>query len=314
MGICFEVKPNLNNIKKENKNKTITGKNKREENNKNINKENDKKINKEDDELKTINPTTNEEIKNKESKNEVKGSKRNIKIKINRGFHKIKKVSKGENKTSEIKFLNEVTYKPEKPREKKETSKNQELKKSFCNFDINKDYYLICPDCQTVHEIINFEYDEENNDFIIHYYCQNIEKKNYFINFLSTKKPLNHDENYISKNLAEKMKEMAEEKKDSFKGFKIFQDIFSKNFFLNSKILYQKEFPIDQSAAIPINTNEQEKYNNIQNSCLKNLGKEYINKSTSINIPLNIPKFNNLENKSKIEIIVEKSDNYIEED
>ena len=307
MGICFELKPNLKNVINKKEKKTTIGKNEMGESGEKIEVENNEKN--------AISTTSKEGIGNKEPENELKKSKKDIKI--NKRPHKNKNVSKGGNKTSEIKPLKEVKYNADKLREKKEISKKQELKKSYSNFDINKDYYLICPDCQTTHEIINFEYDEENNDFIIYYYCQNNEKKNYFINFLSTKKPLNHDENYISKNLAEKMKEIAEEKKDSFKGFKLFLDIFREKFYLNPKWVYQKEFAIDQSAAIPININEKEKYNNIENSCLNNLGKEYINKSTSINIPLNIPnffQFNNLENKSKIEIIVEKSDNYIEED
>ena len=104
-------------------------------------------------------------------------------------------------------------------------NQNMGVRNSYSTLTGDK-YYLVCPDCkERVPEITNFQYDTDENDFIIFYNCDcnksdNNSKNEYLIKFYNTKKPRNSK--FISEEMATKIYETAKENEEKFTGFKIF--------------------------------------------------------------------------------------------
>ena len=138
---------------------------------------------------------------------------------------------------------------------------------SFLNFDINKNYYLVCPSCKchTPH-IEKINYSSKENDFKVDYYCpckNNMLKYSFLKTFISLDKPsdlcplhckniLNYfcknckksfcelckeehnshkiedNDNIISKENLDELIKIIDEKEDEFKG-----NEFLKNYFKN---------------------------------------------------------------------------------
>jgi len=198
---------------------------------------------------------------------------------------------------------------------KDNTNLNQEsLNINYEVLDINKDYYLICPTCNYyITSVESVEYDSDKNDFKFKYkcFCDEV-KENYLHLIIKDEKPIcnNHKEEikYICQDCSTQICEQCKndnhaihnikniignevipeqimtdisDKKDSFKGFPIFEKIFYfyKNSSGTTKLPDSKnedsekkseENPIRNRNAImsevnpEIGENEEEKVNNME--------------------------------------------------
>ena len=213
MGVCFEEK---NNKKVFNKS--------------NINNDSNLSIT-----PTKINQTNSPENKNKKEKTLSPCNLGNIKKKQE------EKIIKNNNHLSEV--IPIPTILPE--HNEKNEVKNI---KSYLEFDINKIYYIVCPDCKNTPFIKNFEYSEKINDFKVSYTCQcknnNLGKKINLINLISDSRPTNLTNYFISKEDADKMLEIVNQHMDKFKGSKILKNLIKDNKF-------------NQSVAPPIKANGQ---------------------------------------------------------
>ena len=150
---------------------------------------------------------------------------------------------------------------------------NQEIKnsKDYEIFDINKFYYLICPECDLyITNVIYVEYDYSSNDFNFKYKCScKEEKENCLYSIIKEKKPkckihnneikflcrdcneqlckscinYNHNEHNI-KNIisyeviSDSIMNIISEKTEEFKGYEIFKKLFY--FYKNSPSITKK--------------------------------------------------------------------------
>ena len=112
-------------------------------------------------------------------------------IKSNKEINK--KEEKYTNNTEEINDL----------KKSEKSNSNQNKENYYKNFDINKDYYLICPSCNLyITNIESVEYDSNIGDFIFKYKCSCdiINERNIHL-LLNEKKPIcmthNKEINYI---------------------------------------------------------------------------------------------------------------------
>ena len=110
--------------------------------------------------------------------------------------------------------------------------KNSIKKKSYSEFDINQNYYLICPKCKNnITNIDNINYDSKLNDFNIKYTCKcqtpDDNKKTYcLINFITPITPyIDINYNFISEENINKIKKIADENQKEFEGYKIITNI-----------------------------------------------------------------------------------------
>ena len=87
-------------------------------------------------------------------------------------------------------------------------SKNRKNNKSYEDFDMNKNYYLACPECkECIPHIETVDYDSNKKDFIITYVCPcnksiNRINKTYFIDLIVDYDPQNYCPNHKSKALS----------------------------------------------------------------------------------------------------------------
>ena len=119
-------------------------------------------------------------------------------------------------------------------------------KKDYSNFDLKKNYYLICPNCHKyAPKEVTIKYDQEKNDFIIIYTCQcNFrDSTNNLIEFIDTKKPSNYD-TIEMKQFLDALMEKGKTTKDEFKGFELIKSINKtflreSNFFSAPQLFYK---------------------------------------------------------------------------
>ena len=154
---------------------------------------------------------------------------------------------------------------------------NNEVRQSYSNFDIEKDYYILCPDCKKLYpKIQDIEYDKEYNDFIISYTCKcnkkklNKIKKSYLLKCINRTKPDNLTDNYLSKSNGDKMLKIAKEKQ--IKGFEILEKIIKNEFDIgfsaaapilkDSSIINSRSSTFGQNSKFQTSTLEKSQYNN----------------------------------------------------
>ena len=143
------------------------------------------------------------------------------------------------------------------------SSKNEDLNfnRNYEKFDINKDYYLICPDCNLfITRVESVEYDSNFKDFVFNYKCFCKENKEYYLYvILKDEKPIceehkneikfncrnckeqicedcrnnnKHDEHEIiniinCEVISDSIMKDISDKKNEFKGFNIFEKIYT---------------------------------------------------------------------------------------
>ena len=143
----------------------------------------------------------------------------------------------------------ELSQNPEKEIDKLRNANNPEkdnLKNYYEEFDINKNYYLICPDCKLfIVNIDSLEYDSTMNDFKCIYKCSCEEnKENYLYLLLNDKQPSCFEHNKEIKYLCEDCKKQIciDCQKENHKEHNLKQiinkDILSDN---NMNIIYNKK-------------------------------------------------------------------------
>ena len=154
---------------------------------------------------------------------------------------------------------------------------DNEVKQSYSNFDIEKDYYILCPDCKKLFpKIKDIDYDKECNDFIISYTCKcnkkklNKIKKSYLLKCINRTKPDNLTDNYLSKSNGDKMLKIAKEKQ--IKGFEILEKIIKNEFDIgfsaaapilkDSSIINSRSSTFGQNSKFQTSTLEKSQYNN----------------------------------------------------
>ena len=188
-----------------------------------------------------------------------------ISVKIENPYKKQKSLKKNkllnsninENSSTKSKIDNDNIERSELENEIK-NNKSREIKNNYDEFNIKKDYYLICPDCNKyIINIKTIEYHSDENDFIVIYkcFCKGNNKK-FFYQIISdeqifcgahekelilfceicnihickecTKEHKGHQiKNLINKEIiSEEMITKIMEKKDIFNGFDIIQKIF----------------------------------------------------------------------------------------
>jgi len=149
----------------------------------------------------------------------------------------INTIEKPENGKKKIENSSDIIKKKEKVKEKFSNNKIPESKeikdvkftkeKDYSNFDLKKNYYLICPNChERVPKEVTIKYEQEKNDFIIIYTCQcNFrDSTNKLINFIATKKPLNYN-TIEMKEFLDALMEKAKAQKEKFKGLELIKSI-----------------------------------------------------------------------------------------
>ena len=152
---------------------------------------------------------------------------------------------------------------------------NNEVRQSYSNFDIEKDYYILCPDCKKLYpKIQDIEYDKEYNDFIISYTCKCDDKlnnrKTHLLKCINRTKPDNLTDNYLSKSNGDKMLKIAKEKQ--IKGFEILEKIIKNEFDIgfsaaapilkDSSIINSTSSTFGQNSKFQTSTLEKSQYNN----------------------------------------------------
>ena len=205
-------------------------------------------------------------IKDDKSVNlEILGSKNDNNNNINNDNEGIKSINNEEEKPSPIKNgIEERIF----------TNGNSDIYKDF---DINKDYYLICGDCNSyITYIYSAEFNNESNDFKLTYKCQceqneNENKEEFLQKIISDEKimckehsdsklkyfcetckkqicrkckeckDLAHDTKRIINNevIPDAIMDTIKDKKDDFKGFDIFEKIF--NFYKKTRLPEDQE-------------------------------------------------------------------------
>ena len=140
----------------------------------------------------------------------------------------------------------EIEYKKHNDNEIK--ANKSQRRKSYQEFNLSKNYYIVCPECQNFQPYIkDLKYDINKNDISVSYICQcnktNNAKKNYLVDFISLKKPSNERMELISNENCEKLNYLLNKNRDVFKGNEIL------------KKLLLELFPINGSIAPPININ-----------------------------------------------------------
>ena len=225
----------------------------------------------------------------------------------------------------------ELSQNQEKEIDKLRNANNPEkdnLKNYYEEFDINKNYYLICPDCKLfIVNIDSLEYDSTMNDFKCVYKCSCEEnKENYLYLLLNDKQPscLEHNkeikylcedckkqicidcqkENHKEHNLkqiinkdilSDNIMEIIYNKKDDFKGFDIIDKLFS----------YYKKIPDE-----PIILKEEKQIENNENS--REIGGDKISENNNPEpIKNNVPEINEGDKTSKKSNEEKKEDNII---
>jgi WD40 repeat protein len=152
---------------------------------------------------------------------------------------------------------------------------NNEVRQSYSNFDIEKDYYILCPDCKKLYpKIQDIEYDKEYNDFIISYTCKCDDKlnnrKTHLLKCINRTKPDNLTDNYLSKSNGDKMLKIGKEKQ--IKGFEILEKIIKNEFDIgfsaaapilkDSSIINSRSSTFGQNSKFQTSTLEKSQYNN----------------------------------------------------
>ena len=212
---------NLLNSSTQKENDNIHGSNKKT---KNIKEENPnkpsykKKKRKSDNNIKHSNES--KKLKQECSKNNNIGQKINAEVIEKKEDLDNKEIDNTKEKNNNLKEINnEINPKIQPQNEISDYSK----------FDINKYYYIVCPDCKTHYPIIeDISYNENIKDLIIEYTClcfneKNNAKNSPLINFINLKCPIN--DNFISKETSDKMYKLAKEKSDEIKGYNILEKI-----------------------------------------------------------------------------------------
>ena len=93
--------------------------------------------------------------------------------------------------------INDDKYKENENIIKEEEDRNNDTiirdSEIYSNLEINKDYYLVCPNCKCrIPHIEEINYDDNNNDFKVLYNCSCIKSKESYLRFLfSIKEPSN---------------------------------------------------------------------------------------------------------------------------
>ena len=190
--------------------------------------------------------------------NTLQKEKGNISKDEKAGKYSDKKIIKEKNNDNgnEIKskeIIDKENHKSKKIKSKKNNdNENKDIKsqrrKSYQEFNLNQNYYIICPDCNYLQPFIeDLKYDTNKDDIFISYICEcNKTKKaknNYLVNCISPKKPSNEKMELISNKNCEKLNSLLNDKKEVFKGNAIL------------KKLLLELFPINGSIAPPIKIN-----------------------------------------------------------
>ena len=218
-------------------------------------------------------------------------------------------------------------------------SKRKELKDNskYENYDINKDYYLICPDRKFyITKINSVEFDTNINDFKFKYKClceldENDYKEKYFHLIISENKlnceehnselkyicfnckkqicieckdtsHLEHEINTIINNevIPESIMNTISDKKDNFKGFDLFEKIFNfyKNYESTPKI-QENEVEIKEDKKIEKNSENRSQEDKENKQELENDPNNFINNIENLQ-EINDDNFNqnNEENKN----------------
>ena len=147
-------------------------------------------------------------------------------------------------------------------------------KSNYSELDLNKNYCLSCPNCNSDNiEIIYIKYCKEYNDYMCMYNCPNVILGKYSEARLIHLIKESNEQAYISFKNIEMLEEILEDKNNEFKEYSIIENIIEKsklNFLKNIKI---KENPIKKIFWVDdnINSEENQKYIEMIRNEFKNI-------------------------------------------